>query len=130
MLEGFAACDHAHAAGTFVYDGGEDGVCQVGSSLTFSAAVDQSYATVVAVEHLIAGEVDGVVIGMCQLGVDEGRGTAVFGREITAIVGRQFLFDDVGLNGDAQMIGLPGKVGSSVVIDSVYLKAGVAGITP
>ena len=33
-----------------------------------------------------------------------------------AVVGRQFLFDDVGLDRDAQVIGLPGQVGRRVVI--------------
>jgi len=71
-LEGFPAEDEAHAACAFVDDGGEDGVVHVGFAFAFAAAVDQPYATVVAVDELVAGEVDGVVVGVGQLGIDEG----------------------------------------------------------
>jgi hypothetical protein len=56
-LEGFAAKNETHTSGSFVDDGCEDRIFQVGVALAFAATVDKAYATVVAVEDLVTGEV-------------------------------------------------------------------------
>ena len=71
-----------------------------------------------------------MIVGMGQLGIDQGRGFAVFGRQVTAVVGGQFLFDDIGAEGDAEMVGLAGEVRGGMVVDAIYFKAGIAGVTP
>lgn len=71
-LEGFTAQDEAHTAGAFVDDGRDDRVLFIGVAFAFSAAVDHTDAAAVAVEDLIAGEVDRVVIGVGEFRIDEG----------------------------------------------------------
>lgn len=56
-LEGFAPADQAHAACTLVDYSGLHGFLQVVCA-TCAAGVDQSGAAHIAVEHLIAGQVD------------------------------------------------------------------------
>jgi hypothetical protein len=41
---------------------------------------------------------------------------------VAAVVGRQLLLDDVGLDGDAEVVGLTGEVGGRVVVDAVDLE--------
>jgi hypothetical protein len=38
-------------------------------------------------------------------------GFAMFGSQVSAIIGRQFLFDDIRLEGNPQVVRLPGKIG-------------------
>ena len=71
-----------------------------------------------------------MIVGMGQLGIDQRRGFAVFGRQIAAVVGGQLLFDDIGPEGDAEVVGLAGEVRGGMVVDAVYFKAGIAGVTP
>jgi len=70
-LEGFAANDHAHTAGAFIGNGGEDGICEIGCAMAFAAAVDEAYAAAIAIQHLIAREVDRVIIRMCQFCINK-----------------------------------------------------------
>ena len=86
-LKDFAAHDHAHATGAFVGDGGIDGIELIGGSFAFAAAIDHPYATAIAVEHLVAGEVDRVVVGVCELGINERGSLAMFCSEIAAVIG-------------------------------------------
>jgi hypothetical protein len=51
-------------------------------------------------------------------------------RVVAAVVLGQLLLDDVGLDGDAEVVGLAGEVGGDVVVDLVLLeRAGCAGST-
>src|SRR5207248_525715 len=79
-----------------------------------SAAVDEASAAHIAVGDLIAAEVDGMIAG--EVSVDALVKFAIAGiahveRRIAAVILGQLLFDDVGLDGDAQVIGLAGEVG-------------------
>ena len=42
----------------------------------------------------------------------------------------QLLLDDVGLDGDPEMVGLPGQVGGGLVVHAVLLELGVAHVAP
>ena len=97
-----------------------------------AAAVDQSGAAHVAVGDLVAAEIDGMIAG--QVGVDALVEFAVAGiahveRRVAAVILREFLFDDVGFDGHAEMIGLSGKVGGEMIV-LVFLEGGVAEIAP
>lgn len=86
-LEGLATQDEAHTAGAFIDDGSEDGIGHIGSAFAFAAAVDEANATIVAIDQLVTREVDRVIVGMGQPGVDQRRGLAMFGGEIAAVIG-------------------------------------------
>ena len=58
------------------------------------------------------------------------RGIAGVQRLEAAVDRRQFLFHDVGFDGDAEMIRLPGDVGCGLIVGSVDLETGVAGVAP
>src|SRR5258708_38048797 len=94
------------------------------------AAIDETYADVVAVEHLVTGEVDGMVIGMRQFGIDQWGGLSMFCGQVAPVVGGQLLFDDIGLDSDAEVVGLAGEVGGRMIIHAIHLKACISGITP
>ena len=79
--------------------------------------VDEADAAGVAVDDLPAGEVDGVVGG--ELVVDERVGLAELEGVVAAVVLGLLLLDDVGLDGDAEVVGLAGEVGGEVVVDLV-----------
>lgn len=68
FLEGFAAGDEADAAGSFVDDGGADGVLEVGGAFGFAAGVEQGASAGEAVEDLVAAEVDGIGVGTVFFG--------------------------------------------------------------
>ena len=82
----------------------------------------------VAVHHLPAGEVDRVVGG--ELLVDERVGLAELEGVVAAVVLGQLLLDDVGLDGDAEVVGLTGEVGRQVVVGLLGLEGRVAEIAP
>ncbi len=130
-LEGFAAADEAGAAGALVDDGGGDRFLEIVRAAG-AAAVDESRAAHVAIRDLIAAEINGVIAR--EVGVDALIEFAVAGiadveRLIAAVIFRELLLDDVGFDGDAEMIGLAGKVGREVVI-LVFFKGVVAEIAP
>src|SRR5262249_23326254 len=130
-LESFAAGDEAGAAGPLVNYGGGHGFFEIifaGSA----AAVDEPRAAPETVGHLIAAEIDGVVAG--QLGVDalvepSVTGIAHIQSLVAPVILRQLLLDDVGLNGDTEMIGLTGEVGGEVIV-LVLLEGTVAKVAP
>ena len=80
--------NQAHAASAFVDDGCEDGVCQIGVAVAFAAAVDEADAAAIAIEHLVTGKIDGMIIRVGEFGIDEWRGLAMFGGEVASVVGR------------------------------------------
>ena len=66
-----------------------------------------------------------------QLVVDELAGLAVaLERVVAAVVLGQLLLDDVGLDRDADVVGLAGEVGGHVVVDAVLLERAVAQVAP
>ena len=88
-----------------------------------AAGVDQPRPAHVAVDHLVAGQVDGVVAR--QLLVDPGVGVAEIQSGVTPVQGGLLLFDDVRLDGHPQVIGLAGQVrGGMEILASALLKAG------
>src|SRR6267143_1488378 len=111
-LEGFAPGDKARAAGALVDDRRGHGffeIVRAGSA----AAVDQTRAAHIAVRHLVAAQVNGMIAA--QVGVNALVEFAVAGiphieRLVAAVVLRQFLLDDVGFDGHAKMVGLAGEV--------------------
>ena len=64
----------------------------------------------VAVEHLVAGEVDGVVGGQLARTLP-GAVLPKFSAVKPPLLVGQLLLDDVGLDGDAEVVGLAGEVG-------------------
>src|SRR5580698_7995608 len=130
-LEGFAAGDEAGAAGAFVDYGGGYGFFEVVGS-GGAAAVDEACAAAEAVDDLIAAEIDGVVA--VEFGVDARVEFAVtriadVERFVAAVIFGKLLLDDVGLDGDAEMIGLTGEVGRQVIV-LVFLEGVVAEVAP
>jgi len=73
---------------------------------------------------VIAGEVG--VDALVELAI---AGIAHVQGRVAAIIFWKLLLDDVGLNGDAEMIGLPGEVGGDVIV-LVFLEGVVAQIAP
>ncbi len=127
-LEGLAADDQPGPAGPLVDDGGADGLGQVVGALGLAAGVDEGDPARVAVDDLPAGEVDGVVGG--ELLVDERVGLAELERGVATVVLGLLLLDDVGLDGDAHVVGLAGEVGRQVVVGLLGLEGRVAEVAP
>src|SRR5271163_5277800 len=130
-LEGFASGDEAGAAGALVDDGGGYGFGEVVLA-GGAAAVDEAGTAHVAIRKLIAAEIDGVIAG--EFGVDALVKLAVAGiahlqRGIAAVIFRELLLDDVGLDGDAEMVGLSGEVGGEMIV-LVLLEGIVAQVAP
>src|SRR5687767_4697000 len=100
-LERLAARNQPHPAAALVDDGRADGLLHVALALTYAAGVDEAAAPHVAVRHLIADEVDGVLAR--QLGVNLRVGLAVGALDVEHVVAAvpfgQLLLDDVGLDG-------------------------------
>ena len=48
----------------------------------------------------------------------------------TTIVSRQFLFYDIGLDGNSQTVGLSGKVSSRMIVYTIFLELVVTQIAP
>ena len=66
-----------------------------------------------------------------ELVVDQFVGLAESGQGVVAAVGLgQLLLDDVGLDGDADVVGLAGEVGGRMVVDAVDLEPGIAEVAP
>ena len=127
LLERLAAGDQPHPAGALVDHRGVDGVREV--VLAGGAArVDQPHAAEVAVGDLPARPLDRVVLG--ELLVHQRAGVAELDRGVAAVVLGQFLLDDVGLDGDADVVRLPGEVRRDVVVDAVLLEGAVAEVAP
>ena len=103
-----------------------DGVFQIALAFGFAAAVDQAGAAHVTVRHLVAAEIDRMIAGqfgvnaLVQFAVARAAGVQRFE---AAVVLRQLLLDDVGLDGHAQMIRLAGEIGGDVIISCPFLKA-------
>src|SRR5207245_2167566 len=100
-LKGFASGDQTHAASALVNNRRQHRVLQVGCAFGFAATVNQPSAAHVAIRHLIAAKVDGMVAR--QLGIDPfveftvtGSASAE-GLEPTIIL-RQLLLYDIRLN--------------------------------
>ena len=127
LLEGFAARDETHTAGSLVDYGSHDGLFEV--VLTGgTAGVDQTLSAHVAVGYLVAGQVDGVVGG--QFAVNAGIGFAEFDGIVAAVVFGQFLLDDVGFDGDTEVVGLTGEVGGHMVVGIADFEAVIAQVAP
>jgi len=76
-----------------------------------------------------------VFVAACEFGVDGVVELAVGGiarveRGVAAVVGGEFLLDDVGLDGDAKVVGLCGEVCRCVIIYAVDFEGAVADVAP
>src|SRR5215475_2317981 len=117
-LECLAAGDEAGAAGALVDDGGGYGFFEVVGT-GGSAGVDKAGAAHIAVGDLVAAEVDGMIAGkvgvnaLVELAVARIAHVEGF---VAAVIFRELLLDDVGFDGDAQMVGLSSEVGGEVVV--------------
>src|SRR5919205_1202407 len=131
-LERLAAGDEAHAAAALVDDGGADGVGQVARALRLAARVDEAAAAHEAVGDLVADEVDGVIAR--QVGVNLRVGLAVGALDVERVVAAvalgQLLLDDVGLDGDAEVISLTREVCGRVHVALLRLELRVAEVAP
>src|SRR5262249_40072321 len=130
-LEGFTTGDEPGAAGALVDHGRGHGFLEIVRA-GGAAGVDQARAAGKAVDDLVAAEVDGVIA--VEVRVDALIELAVAGVThveclIASVIFSQLLLDDVGLNGDAKVIGLAGQVGRDVVI-LVFFEGGVAHVAP
>ena len=127
-LERLTTGDEALAAGTLVDDGRLDGFGEV-IVARGAAGVDQADATHVAIGDLVAGEVDRVIgrkVGVHALVDFAVRRFCGLDGEVAAVVLGKLLLDDVGADGDAEVVGLAGKVGGHVIIFVLRLKSVVA----
>src|SRR5271157_988393 len=117
-LERLAPGDEAHAAGALVDHRRGYGVGEVVGAGS-AAAVDEPDAAHVAARHLVTAKVDRMVAGqlavnaLVELAVTH---TARVQSQVAPVVLRQFLLDDVRLDGDAKVVGLAGEVGGDAVI--------------
>src|SRR5260370_31578192 len=89
-------------------------------------------ATVVEVGELIAGKIEGMVAE--KVGVEAFLEFAVGGIAhveglVAAVIFRELLLDDVGFDGDAEMVGLAGEVGGEMIV-LVLLEGAVAEVAP
>src|SRR5215467_4679231 len=112
-LEGFASGDEAGTAGALIDYGGSYRFLEVVGSRGASG-IDQAGAAHETVRDLVAAEVDRMVAR--KVAVDALVEFAVariahIERRVTAVIFRQLLLDDVGLDGHAEVIGLAGEVG-------------------
>ena len=130
-LEGLATGDQSRAAGTLVDDRRADRLGEIVGT-GGSSAIDEAGAAHVAVHDLVAAKVDRVIGG--ELGVDAlvelpvAGGTGVECLEAAVVLG-ELLLDDVGLDRDAEVVGLTGEVGGEMVI-LVLLEGVIAEIAP
>ncbi len=88
---------------------------QVAGALGFAAGIDQSRPPGVTVQHLIAAKINQMVRG--EFGINPFIQFAVAGvsrvqRLVAAVVLRQLLFDDIRLDGHAEVIGLSTEIGA------------------
>ena len=97
-----------------------------------TARIDQADAAHVAISHLVAGEVDGVVrseVGVHTLVDLAVRRLGLLNGEVATIVLGQLLLDDVGTDRDAEVVGLASEVSGYVVV-LILLESVIAGIAP
>ena len=98
---------------------------------TRTTGVDEARPATVAVEHLVAGEIDRVV--GCEIGVDAIVELPVAAlrvhHRVAAVVFRLLLLDDIRLNGDPEVIGLSGEIRGHVIV-LVALERIVAQVAP
>ncbi len=130
-LESFATRDESLATGALVDDSSLNCFSEVVIARR-TARIDETDATHVAISHLVASEVDGVIgakVGVHAL-VDLTVGRfGLLDSEVTAVVFRKLLLDDVGTDGDAEVVGLASKVSRHVVV-FVLLEGVIAGVAP
>ncbi len=128
LLESLAPTDHAAAARTFVDHGCGDSFSQIVVARR-SARVDQTAATHVASSDLQAGHVDRM-LGQ-QVAVDLGVSLAELdGAEAILVRLGQLLLDDVGFDGDAEVVGLGRQISRHVVVLVALLEAVVTQVAP
>src|SRR5262245_12182061 len=131
-LKSLAAGNEPHSSCALVDDGSSDRVLKVGSAFGFTATINEPGTTHVTIGDLVPAEVDGMIAG--QFGIDAFVELAVTGTARVqgfeaAIIFRKFLFDDVRLNRDAEVIGLTGEVGGNMII-LILLESVVSQVAP
>ena len=130
-LESFATRDEALATCTFVDDGSFNSLSEVVATGR-TTRVDETDASHVAISDLVAGEVDGVIGAQVSVHALVDFTVGRFGlldSEVATVIFWKLLLDDVGTDGDAEVIGLARKVSRYVVI-FVFLKGAIASVAP
>lgn len=130
-LEGFASADEACAARAFVNDRSSYGFFEVVGTRC-SARVDKPSAAHVAIGHLISRQIDWVIAA--EIGVDALVKFAIAGIAhveglIATVIFGQLLLDDVGLDGNAEVVSLTGKVSGHVIV-LVFFEGIIAKVAP
>ena len=127
-MEGFASGDESHAARALIDHGRAHGFFQIAFAGRGAAGVDQAGATHVAIHDLVAREIDRMVRREFRINLLVR--LAEIQRIVSAVILRQLLLDDVRFDRDAEMIGLTGQVGRSVIVRFLRLERRVAQIAP
>ena len=130
-LESFATRDESLATRALVDDGGLNGFSEVVIARR-ATRVDEADTTHVAIRHLVAGEVDRVIRAQVRVHTLVDLTVGRFGllnSEVATVVFRKLLLNDVGTDGDAEVVGLAGKVSRHVVV-FVFLEGVIAGVAP
>ena len=133
-LERLAPGNQSCAAGALVDDGRLHRRREIARALGFAAGIDESRPAGVTVQNLIPAKVNRMVGGQFRINalINFAIAAANGGghRLVTAVVLRQFLLDDVGFDGDAEVIGLSGEVGADVKILFLGLERAAAQVAP
>ncbi len=130
-LESLTTRDESLATGTLVDDGGLNGFSEVVIARR-ATRVDEADTTHVAIRHLVTGEVDRVIgaqVGVHTLVDLTVGGFRLLDGQVATVVVRKLLLDDVGTDGDAEVVGLAGEVSRHVVV-FVFLEGVIAGVAP
>ena len=132
-LEGFTARYQARSAGALVDDSRHYGVLEVVFA-GCATAINEAGAAHVAINNLIAAEIDRVVGG--EFGVNAlvelavARGAGVEGLE-AGVIFRKFLFDDVRFDGAAEVVRLAGEISRDMVVFiALHIEGGIAQVAP
>ena len=130
-LESFTTRDEALATGALVDDGSFNRFSEVVITGR-TTGVDETDAAHVAISDLVAGEVDRVIGAQVCIHALIDFTVGRFGlldSQVATVVFRKLLLDDVGTDGDAEVISLASKVSRYVVI-FVFLKGVIASVAP
>ena len=111
------------SARPLVDDRGGYGFGKVARAFGFAAGIDEAHAAHVAVGYLVAAKIDRMI--GAEFAVHFRMRLAECDSRITAVVGRQFLLNDIGLYRYAEVVGLTGQVGGGMIVFPSFLKPGL-----
>ena len=127
-LKRLSSGDQSHAAGALVDDGLFDGVLQIRFSFGGAAGIDQTDLSQVAIDDLITGQVDRMI--RRKFFLNELVRLAEFQCIVTAVIRRQFLFDNIRFDRHTQMVTLSGQIRGRMKINAVFFEIRIPQIAP